>query len=204
MKMQSTIVTTKGCSTTWTVLHRCLQCWSETGKDPPPDHMVKGIPTIAQSLAPDNEGPTCNWLGLRISRLSDSSMDAGATGGPSKSHTPRTAAPLAQICHKGDLEYAYSYVGRKELNLKVSNSTHSGDKIFCHWCKDKTILQFARYFCLVGLDFVWYSSGGSTSLNAMIQKTWLCIWLCGKKGIKSYSKQFNPQWRYNLLPLMQR
>jgi hypothetical protein len=68
----------------------------------------------AYRLAPRNTGPTGNWMGLRFSRVFNSSLDAGATGVTSESNTFRTAAPVAQIRHTGDLGDAGGYVGRKE------------------------------------------------------------------------------------------
>ena len=71
-------------------------------------------------------------MGLRLPRVSNSSLDAGATGGASKSNTFRTAAPVAQIRNTGDLGDAGGYVGRKESDFTLSNSHHSGDKAICN------------------------------------------------------------------------
>jgi len=42
MSLRSTIVTTKGSSTTWAVLHKCLVHWAETTKPPSIESMLRG------------------------------------------------------------------------------------------------------------------------------------------------------------------
>ena len=44
IKLRSTIVTQKGSSHTWTVLHKCLLHWVETSSPPEVANMIKGTP----------------------------------------------------------------------------------------------------------------------------------------------------------------
>ncbi len=132
----ATIVTAKGSAQMWTILHKSLSYWAESGKFPQYDNFLQGVPiTLQSALQRSLQGQeVIGWHYAFQGYLSIAWLSREAT----KVHSER------QVCNKNGLGTSTKKHGLQQLSWGRQEIPHCTQVVPVQW-KSRTWLLMQKF-----------------------------------------------------------